>query len=208
MKAVYIGAGIDLRPLTVLTNIKEFYYLDGQPNSEFGTLKSIRPNGTNGFSRPNFIPMLDEEMKKNKMNLINIDNNLRVYSNGKQKVKYYTNTAIPGHYDIIKEDIKNFTTLIVAGHDPDSIILESSHNKINFVGFENTSYYNESNSYIENYNSVIHRLHNGNIENKFNQFSYYKQGKMLYFNSWKDFYEEYMNSSWQKSYDKYINIDH
>ena len=40
MKAVYVGAGLDTRPIEHFKEIKLFYYIDGQPNSEFGILQS------------------------------------------------------------------------------------------------------------------------------------------------------------------------
>ena len=49
-KALYIGAGIDIRPFQLCEWITKFYCVDGQPNSEFGTLLSdtICENGYNG----------------------------------------------------------------------------------------------------------------------------------------------------------------
>ena len=93
-------------------------------------------------------------------------------------VYYYTNTTIPEHYDIIKEKIKNFDTLIVMGHDPDSIFLDATTKKIHFIGNQKTVY---SNNEFENSNSIICRIHNdNNITNKFNKFSYLSNCNRIY----------------------------
>ena len=205
MTAVYVGAGQDMRPVNDFKHIHTFYYMDGQPNSEFGVMRSKEwKDGqwtgkfTNGFSRPYFIPELDKTMLKINMKLVNVKNNLRTYTNGKQTVHYYTNTAMPEHYDNMKKIINKFDTLIVAGHDPDSIFLNATKNKIHFIGYENTSYVNDAfdpndptyiNEYVENYNSAVYRLHNDNIQQKFSKFSYVENNKNICdFNHWNDFY--------------------
>jgi hypothetical protein len=38
IRAVYIGAGVDIIPVLLFPQIKEFIYIDSQPFSEFGTL--------------------------------------------------------------------------------------------------------------------------------------------------------------------------
>ena len=65
MTAVYVGAGRDMRPVNNFKHIHTFYYMDGQPNSEFGVRRSKEwKDGqwtgkfTNGFSRIYFIPEL------------------------------------------------------------------------------------------------------------------------------------------------------
>ena len=75
MKAVYIGAGCDIRPIKIFKDIKLFYYFDGQPYSEFGTKQcgTKMKDGSDGFSRPNFIPILDESMSNNNMNDVQLD---------------------------------------------------------------------------------------------------------------------------------------
>ena len=69
MTAIYIGAGVDIRPIQLLKYIKFFYYIDGQPFSEFGTIQAQEwEDGgwtgkfTDAFSRPKFIQELDKNM--------------------------------------------------------------------------------------------------------------------------------------------------
>ena len=205
MKAIYLGAGCDIRPLKNYKNIKQFYYFDSQPYSEFGIKQSKEWNDgkwtgrfTNGFSRPNFIPTLNKTMKNYNMKLVNVSDNIRVYSNGDQTVYYHTNTAIPEHYEKIKNTIRNFDTLIVAGHDPDSIFLDATRKKIHFIGCENTSFHNDKNDSYgpENKNSVIYKMHNDNIQNKFKSFSYLKNNHLIHnFITWNEFYKSYLKDS-------------
>ncbi len=201
MNAVYIGAGDDIRPIKFLKYIKTFYYFDGQPFSEFGTKQSREwENGewtgkfTNDFSRPQFISRLDKNMTSINMKLINTFDNLRIYSDGDQTVNYYTNTAIPEHYENIKNTIRDFDTLIIAGHDPDSIFLDATRNKIHFIGLENTSFYNE-NEYEygpDVPNGIINKLHIDEITNRFDKYTYiHNNGTDISFDDWKSFYKFY-----------------
>ena len=153
-KAIYIGAGIDISPIKFLKHIKIFYYIDGLPFSNFGILQSniIMKNGMDGYSNPRFISELDTKMTSINMKLINILDNIRIYSDGDQTVYYYTNTSIPEHYTEIKDEIINFDTVIVAGHDPNIIFMDATKKKLHFIGFEDTSYYNENNNIYDNFN--------------------------------------------------------
>jgi hypothetical protein len=191
MKAVYIGAGIDTSPIENFKNIKIFYYIDSQPNSEFGIKQSgIKlDNGMDGFYRPNFISKLNDNMKNVGLKLVNIYDDLRIYSNNKQIVYYYTNTAIPEHYDKLKDKIKNFDTLFVFGHDPDSIFLNATSKKIHFIGNQGTSYINNE---FDNENSIIYKMHHTNLSNKFSNFTYLSNTKKIYnFDNWNKFYNFY-----------------
>jgi hypothetical protein len=146
MSALYIGAGTDTDPIIKCPDIKTFYYVDCQPNSEFG-LKS-------GYFRPHFISNLNREMIGIGMQLIKTEDNVFTYSNGDQTVYYYTNTALPDHNDKIKN--LKYDTLIVAGYHPHPCVLENNDHKLKFIGFENTCYSKEeqetllSRSYVTN----------------------------------------------------------
>ena len=198
MCAVYIGAGTDTLPIKFLNN-KTFYYFDSQPFSEIGIKQygEIMSNGFDKFSRPNFIPELDATMNRDNIKLINKFDNTRIYSNGNKTVHYHTNIAIPDHYDKIKHIIYGFDTLIVAGHDPHSIFLDATNEKIHFIGFEDTVYHNENDDDgPKEPNSIINRLHTGEITHKFNKYTfYYNNGtNRRSFNTWKSFYEFYLTT--------------
>ena len=138
-------------------------------------------DGSDGFSRPNFIPKLNHNMKKVGFKLINIYGNLRIYSNNDQIVYYYTNTSIPEYYEYLKDKVNDFDTLIVIGHDPDSIFLNTTKN-IHFIGNHETCYFNTE---FESENSVIYKMHNSNLNKRFNKFSYLSKCNRIYnFNEW------------------------
>ncbi|MDB4352229.1 hypothetical protein OAA60_02245 [Porticoccaceae bacterium] len=203
MKAVYIGAGIDIRPIKFLEHIKIFYYIDGLPFSNFGILQSniIMKNGMDGYSNPRFISELDKNMTGINMKLINILDNIRIYSDGDQTVYYYTNTSIPEHYKKIKDAIINFDTLIVAGHDPNIIFMDATKKKLHFIGFEGTSYYNENENEggPDTPNGIINKLHIQEIINKFEKYTYINNdGTHCSFDDWNSYYDHYNSHFFNK----------
>jgi hypothetical protein len=194
-KALYIGAGTDTRPLQSCEWITNFYCVDGQPNSEFGALLSgnIYEGGYDGYSRPNFIKDLEAEYLKGEFVLTgqNMDEQRFYINNKKQIVRYYTNTAIPNHHYRLREWCKDIDTLIVAGHDPDSIFLKYIAHRLDFVGFEGTYYGDQEN---DNQNGIIARLHRNEINHYFKSYIYiHNDGRKLIFALWEDFMSYYNN---------------
>jgi hypothetical protein len=192
-KALYIGAGIDTRPFQSCDWISKFYCIDSQPYSEFGTLLSgrIYEGGYDGFARPNFIKELEIEYFKNDFVLIgDKTKDIRFYTNKKnQIVCYYTNTAIPDHHLKLKDVCKDIDSLIVAGHDPDSIFLDYIKKRLDFIGFEGT-YYGDQDA--DNHNGIIARLHRNEINHYFKSYIYFhKDGIKLTFPLWEDFMDYY-----------------
>ena len=192
-KALYIGAGIDTRPFQLCHWITKFYCVDGQPNSEFGALLSgnIYKNGYDGFARPNFIKNLEEEyLKKNFTFTGSVNKEERFYTNNKnQIVCYYVNTAIPDHHFKLRDVCKEIDTLVVAGHDPDSIFLNYVKKRLDFIGFEGTYYGNQE---IDNHNGIIARLHRNEINHYFKSFIYFHNNKeRVVFTFWEDFVDYY-----------------
>jgi hypothetical protein len=194
--ALYVGAGCHIYPITDLPDIKIFYYLDSQPNSEFG----IKKYGMYGKrkvcgKRPEFIKDLDDEMEEFSMRLTEVNKNLRIYTNEKQHIYYYTNIAVPELFPEIKASIENFTTLILSGYSPDSIILEATTKKIHLVAYKWTTYDED----LKKPNSIISRLHRGEINDRFYKYTLINQGDGDYldvsvgvpisFDSWEGFYE-------------------
>ena len=188
MKAIYIGAGIDIRPVNLFKNITEFVYVDCQPFSEFGIETTIQPDGSNGFARPRFLDNLKKEMNKNNFVLKEQCDDKIIYSNTNQTITYFINTAIPEHIDKIKDAIADFDILIVVGYNPHSIIMEYTTKKIIFIGFSGTCYdYYED----EGTNSVTNKLHKcADFRNKFKFFLYIDKQKYLNkYTDWIDFPE-------------------
>jgi hypothetical protein len=134
-KAVYIGAGIDIIPVLMLSTIKEFIYIDSQPFSEHGTMtysdtfetKHVEKEErfTNLFSRPNFIPILRSVFKQNDFTIVNETADFILFNRKKQTVKYYYSCAFPEYVDEqIRQDLIDCDTLILCGYDPNKIILD------------------------------------------------------------------------------------
>lgn len=196
--ALYVGAGTDSNPITDLPYIKTFYYLDSQPKSEYGIQNYVLVENKKKFGiRPYFIKDLDTEMDSYNMKLTSVDSNLRVYSNDTQTIYYYTNIAIPELYNEIKKPIENFNTLIISGYDPDSIILDATTKKIHLILYQDTCYGEDD----ENPNSIINRLHRGEINDRFYKYTLIRQdpgmfestGEQISFDTWDEFYEFHYN---------------
>ncbi len=196
--ALYVGAGTDSYPVYDLPHIKTFYYLDSQPNSEYGIENYVLVENKKKFGiRPYFLKDLDTEMDSYNIKLTSVDSNLRVYSNETQTIYYYTNIAIPELYEEIKNPIENFNTLIIAGYDPDSIILDATDKKIHLILYQDTCYCENE----ENTNSIISRLYRYEINDRFYKYTLIRQeggiyettGEQISFDTWDEFYEFHYN---------------
>ena len=131
--ALYVGAGTDTRPLTRLTHINRFIFVDGEPGSAYYT-----------YGGPNFISALDEAMWGAGFSLQRCRgggrSNVRVYHGAKGRlVEYHTNTVIPKDAAGLPE--KACSVLVVAGHDPHSEIVDHCcpYDGLTLVGFEETA---------------------------------------------------------------------
>lgn len=121
--AVYIGSGLDIIPVLMYNKIKEFTFIDSQPQSEFGMLGYNEKR----FYRKTFIDSLNKIMKNNKFKKNKEEKNMLVFTNSEteQTITYYINTSFPEHINTkIIEDIKKSTHLILCGYDPNYKILE------------------------------------------------------------------------------------
>ncbi len=193
MKAVYVGAGTDTRPIRHLKDISHLYCIDGQPFSEFGAMTHqcdptyCRP-GCTGYSRQSFLPAQDDAMQSVSQQLVSSPlKDTRVYrpSNGANgpAVTYFTNTAIPEHVDQVQDKIANFDTLIVAGHDPHSRIMDCTTKRVVFIGFEGTVY-----SEGEDRGHVITRLiEEPMFRKRFRSFIFVINGYLHHFGTWDGF---------------------
>jgi len=130
-KAVYVGAGWDVSPLS-LDFVDTYWHIDSQPFSEFGTSTSY-VNGINIYSRPNFTRFLDGEMTNKNMTFQKSERpnrrytfQKRVYKYGSKIVNYLINTSFPEHWERMKniEGFGDFGVLVVKGYDPHHTILD------------------------------------------------------------------------------------
>ena len=152
MKAVYIGAGLDLDPLDL--PIDEFIYIDSQPFSEHGThaytesYEAItctkKTRFRNLFSRPRFLENLKMSMNKKGYNIINRTGDFIVFTNNTKKIKYYYSCSFPEFVeDNLLNDLKTCDTIIACGHDPNVAVLDYIKPRPQFIGNDNTCYTTE-----------------------------------------------------------------
>jgi hypothetical protein len=153
-KAVYIGAGLDIIPILVLDDVKEFIYIDSQPFSEFGTMTYNDKIDTvtyvkdrthifyNSFSRNDFISRLKKLIEQNNIKIINENNSyLEFQTKANQKIKYYYSYSFPEHLDdALKTELKTCNTIVMAGFDPNKEIFNYLQKPTYFIGGCHTCY--------------------------------------------------------------------
>lgn len=211
--AVYFGAGLDLKIIKNIPEVENFVFIDSQPNSEFGLEENWHKDQSyifncicpgwapfvNGFSRPNFIPNLKKTAIEENMILISEEVNKKLtFQYNNQTIDYFLNISVPHHLPLIKNDIKNYDHLIVAGFFPHHYILNYTTKNITFWGNTNTIYkQNTENNCLCNNNDVdddekktiIYKLNNESLyEKKFKKFNLIENnGKIQYFFFWENF---------------------
>ena len=188
-KAIYIGANIDIEPILLYKNIKNWVLVDSQPFSEFGI------DRRKGFERNYFIPELLKVMEKNNFTISkHVKDKYFIFINNKtnQNIKYHINCGIPEEYNKIKDDIKDWDVLVNIGFDPDKIILNECNKEkdLLFVGSKNCVY-NHKNIELteEDMNTVVSSL-NKNQKNTFNIFKKFEminKKEIKKFNNFNDF---------------------
>ena len=147
MKAVYIGAGLDLEPLDLPMN--DFIYIDSQPFSEHGaTAYTTEPivctkktRVRNLFSRPRFLNDLRAKLTEKGYNVINRTGDFIVFTNNTKKIKYYYSCSFPEFVeDNLLNELKTCDTIIACGHDPNVAVLDYIKPRPQFIGNNNTCY--------------------------------------------------------------------
>jgi hypothetical protein len=176
-QAVYIGAGLDIIPILMLTNINTFIYIDSKPFSLYGTkvktkdkqiknisLGEINQYKDNLYNDKKFISNFDQLMEQNKFDLVKETRSYILYENDKnQKVKYYMNVAFPEFLTLeINTDITKCNTIITGGFDPDKVILQYMKKPYYVIGNTQTSYLRDKPD-----NSLFRYLRENPIDIKF-----------------------------------------
>ena len=107
MSAFYPGAGTDIVPVILFRSIKNWLYMDSQPNSEFGE----------GVYKTSFIPTLLTIMLQNEFELKAINGDTYIFYNREhsQTINYETNTLFP---DDLKSKHRECQTLVLIGGYP------------------------------------------------------------------------------------------
>jgi hypothetical protein len=147
-KIVYIGAGLDVRPIRFLTSkhFTSFIYIDSQPYTEFPNC--IINNKQHEFSKKTKKMFIDNLYSK--MNCLGFDFNVENFKDSNDsymihfkknncEVKYYMNTFFPEMIsnDLIDE-LSTYDTLYISGYHPDNIILEWMKKPIHLICWGNS----------------------------------------------------------------------
>lgn len=108
-KAFYPGAGLDIIPPTMFRHIKKWFYMDSQPNSEFG-VKVCKE-----YHRAQFISDLIDVMENDGFQFQNVQNNTHTFYNAdhSQFIIYETNAVFPEH---LKPEYLECDTLVLCGY--------------------------------------------------------------------------------------------
>ncbi len=149
--AVYVGAGMDIRPILMFKNIKKFIYIDSRPKSEYGL---IGYNQKDYYSK-NFLVNIFRIFAHHKFTLYSMLDNCLEYKKGDQTVKYYINTSFPEMLnDELIDEISCAKYLILIGHDPHNKILEYVLKPLTLIIDNKTCFYYD----IDEENSTINKL--------------------------------------------------
>lgn len=173
MKAVYIGAGVDLIPFIVYDSIKTFIYVDSQPISEFGMVGWCDSK----MYRHSFLDSLDKVMSQNKLSfvndmMVNDINYLEYRTDDNRCIKYFVNTPFPEKVDMaLHDEIASSDTLIICGYHPPSSIITMMPLLKNIICDNHTSYTYDVVNYL--YNTT-------------NDYNYYLMKEITSYEYWKD----------------------
>ena len=201
MKALYIGSGCDVTPVSFLSHIKDWVYIDCQPFSEFGVRvhkcdKRWCSEKCIGYSRPRFISRVRKEMKRIGMKYKKISDNELEFTNETQIVTFFVNTSMPEHIDRVANRIKDFNHWIVMGHDPNITALQHTSQNITFWGDSKTVYAPCSETKMKRedkyYNEFKDQLcfqinRDEKVKNKFSRFNIITGDSVSSFDSWSNF---------------------
>ena len=110
MIAFYPGAGTDLSPPLLFPEIKTWWYMDSQPQSEYGDVILYRPK---------FLNQLNQTMNQCGFELLQVEDTLRTYFSlsTDQTIYYETSTVFPKAWDPSKHA---GSTLVLCGYDMES----------------------------------------------------------------------------------------
>lgn len=176
MKAVYIGAGVDLIPFIVYDSIKTFIYVDSQPISEFGMVGW----GEKEMYRHSFLDSLDKVMSQNKLWLVKSDINYMEYVTDYDKrcIKYFVNTPFPQKMNImLYDEILSSDTLIIGGYRPSSSIIDMMPFLKNIICDHHTFY-----GYTNDDDDVVNYLY----KTKSYEYNYSLMKEKTLYEYWKD----------------------
>lgn len=171
-RAIYVGAGLDIMPILLFPEIKEFMYIDSLPFSSNGNVAydahmdrvfhlSRENRVMNSCSRPTFLTRLRQIAEQNNFAVIeNTADYLTFRDKDDRILQYFYSCAFPEHLTpAIANKLGGADTLILAGHDPHNDVLEFMATPFHVVVDNNTYYKLDSTD--PNYEiSTFRELHN------------------------------------------------
>ena len=136
--ALYIGAGADMAPVRLFPAIKNFVYIDSQPQSPYGTLDY----DTGRFYNGDFIRDVIGAAEEEGFILKRISGSyLEFVAEPDRKLRYFTNTSFPEHLGPAHRiAIAECDTLILAGFCPDRVVLDLAPRLETVLGTLHTVY--------------------------------------------------------------------
>ena len=164
--ALYIGAGLDVRPVRALEDIRRFIYVDSRPASQQPPLLLNRHD-------PSFVSDFDRKMEALGFYVpcaspsgfvsgcfwfsANRERAPRTleYVRGPQTLVYHLNSPFP---QVVPAGIGEADTLVIAGFHPHRDVLKHMKTPVHVVCWDGTSYAN--NDYNDNHkHTVVQHLH-------------------------------------------------
>jgi hypothetical protein len=184
-KLLYCGAGLDLSIVFMFKDISIFYFVDSQPFSEYGSKIHLDSNGSNIFTRPNFISDLKKESIKYGFSILNEIKNMITFTHNFIKIYYYINTAVPEHFNRIPHD---FNMILIKGFIPDAIVLNDFNIKTIFVHHGTSLLKSDSIVNFNDFTKINYCLHYSNYNIK--KFIYIqKDMSFVCMDTWKELFD-------------------
>lgn len=201
-KILYIGAGVHTEIVKHFPNVNNFVLVDSKPRTEFGYEYYYRP-----FYRPDFIYDLISKLEYYKLNenikLSNkyeeidrdyLDSSLLSFRKDDIDLKYFISTGIPCdlYNERFENELRDCDTLLISGHNPNSIILDYIKKPFYFIGYSSTYFPKNLESYEEDeYNSAIkYILQNPEMVKSYTYVDYDTGNKKTVY-SYDEFYSQF-----------------
>lgn len=142
-KALYIGAGLDVRPIRALSHIKDFLYIDSRPSTQQPEWDKSYRQYDSSFAHEFSLKMEAMDFTFDDFNIHKHHPFLVRYTKQDKRVTYLFNTpflssGLPMHFS--NDMLKDFDTLIVAGFSPHKNIIQYMKKPIHIICFEGTCY--------------------------------------------------------------------
>jgi hypothetical protein len=209
-KILYVGAGSHVDPLEHFYDTKEFIFVDSTPKNEYGY-----DYYTRYFYRPLFLTELKLNLLKynfkiyDEIKLTNLYYEInkeylestKLYFSDKKglnlrnerNLTYYISTGFPNtYYEIekhIKQDLKDVNTVLVSGHNPNSVFVKDIEKPFYFIGYSTTVFPKDYESCFEDDEDSVMSYILKNPKDVKSYVHVKHSGEKTFFNSYDAFYK-------------------